>query len=315
MTEVFTPGLCSVVCTTYNHASYCEASIQSILDQNYRNIEIVIVDDGSLDDNVAIMRRKLQNSYFPSHVIEQKNTGNIGLNVNRALALASGEYVCILSLDDLLLPDCIASKIALLEQDEKMMLVANTSNVQIDEAGRTISTCFKTPLHGMNYSTASQMLSHEFEHIGTFFVQGAVFRRKILSLVGGYDIDLTGDDLIIRTKIWLHMIEDPELTFALLPEPGFAYRKHPQNLHRNRFRQVRTVIDWRNRYFPKQPLPEIARRWAESYFSQCLAKHDYLALQEALNYDPEMQAIYSAYRETWRFYRRAIKHYVIKLFR
>jgi glycosyltransferase involved in cell wall biosynthesis len=303
-------GLCSVVCTTYNHAAFSARSIQSIFDQTYREIEIVIIDDGSRDDNVAVMRHKLAKSPFPVTLIEQKNTGKIGMNLNRALDAVTGEYVCLLSLDDLLLPDSIASKIALLAGDETMMLVASTSYIEIDGADRMGAEPTPTPLSGKAYTTAQDMLNHEFNEIGTFFLQGALFRRAIIDAVGGYDTDMIGDDLILRTKIWLHMRNRPDLTFALQHGPGFIYRIHGQNIHKDSFRQLRTVIEWRDRYFPGRPLPDLFALWANHFFRQCSAPEKQAELQAAVAYSDEIDRLHRAYRRSWKVRRRAIKAFL-----
>lgn len=304
------PGLCSVVCTTYNHAAYSEGSIQSIFDQKYRNIEIIVIDDGSTDGNVAVVRNKLNYSPFPSSLISQENTGNIALNLNRAMAAATGEYICFLSLDDLLLSDCLSSKVPLLEASSDMMFVANTSIVRIAEDGRTIDGMSRTPIYDKGCSTAAQLLELEYEHIGAFLMQGAVFRRAILDAVGGYDVDMTADDLIIRTKIFEYMIGRPNLTFSLLPTPGFAYRTHDQNIHRNSFRQLRAVVEWHSRYFPDRPLPAQFTYWSHRFFSQCIGERRYDELHQALAYGPELRSIYEAYRSSWKHRRRVIKFFL-----
>ena len=308
------PGLCSVVCTTYNHAAYCGQSLQSIFDQTYREIEIVIVDDGSKDGNVAALRAKLESSPFPSTLIAQENTGKVGLNINRGVAAATGEYVCFMSLDDLLRPDCIDSKIGLLRQDRNMVLVANTTFDEMDGEGNLLVTGSESPLVGKNLTTSAEMLEHEFEHIGTFFMQGAVIRRDVVEAIGGYDIDMIGDDLIVRTKIWKYMVERPELTFALQSAPGFVYRKHGTNLHRDSFRQLRTVLEWRDRYFPGRPLPDLFTGWANYFFSNCIAERNHAELQKALEYSPEIRVRYDAFRGTWKYRRRAAKRFLRRLF-
>ena len=233
MPKTKTPGLCSVVCTTYNHAAYSAIALQSIFDQVYRNIEIVVIDDGSTDGNVDALKGKLVACPFPHQLITQSNSGKVGLNFNRALDAATGEYVCLLSLDDVLLPDCISAKMPILLADKHMTFVANTSNIEIGSDGAVINEMFVHPVHGKNCNTASQLLEHEYEHIGSFYVQGIVFRTDIIEAVGGFDPNMIGDDLILRTRIFRHMVRHPDLTFALLPSPGFLYRKHDQNLHRN----------------------------------------------------------------------------------
>jgi glycosyltransferase involved in cell wall biosynthesis len=307
ITVTTVPGLCSVICTTYNNAAYSAESIQSIYDQIYRNIEIIIIDDGSKDDNVEVIRRKLEESPFPAKLLTQVNTGNIGLNVNRAIEASRGQFLCGLSLDDLLLADCVSSKMVLFEEDPNLALVANTSHREIDGAGHVITEQFKTPLHDQNLTNAVDMLEHEFYNIETFYTQGMVVRRNLIDAVGGYDADKTGDDLIIRTKIWRHMIDHSRLRFALLPQPAFSYRKHGGNMHHNTFRQLRTILEWRDAYFPGRPLPPLFARWTQYFIDKCSAEGRQSDLQAAIDFSPDIKAIWTAYRSSWKYRRRAIK--------
>ena len=64
MSNQFTHSLCSIICTTYNHSAYCAVALQSIFSQTFRNIEIVIIDDGSTDDNVQALENSLVYSPF-----------------------------------------------------------------------------------------------------------------------------------------------------------------------------------------------------------------------------------------------------------
>lgn len=311
--ETRVKGLCSVVCTTYNHAKYSRAAIESIASQDFRPIEIVIVDDGSTDDNVAVIRAALSESGLPHTLITQNNTGNVAVNANRALAAARGEFVVLTSLDDLLLPGCISSKMEIMLAGASLVMVGNSANSETDDAGTITILESRNPIFGKEMATAEEMLDLEFSNIHSFFLQGTAFRADFLTAVGAFDENCVGDDLILRTKIWLHLIAHPDLRFAFLRRPGFAYRKHALNQHHNGSRQLRTVLEWRNRYFPNRPMPDLAQRWACSYFNQLLARRDYYALNEMLASDPQLMGIFENYRKTWKFRRRAIKNFVKRM--
>jgi len=309
------PDLCSVVCTTYNHAKYARAAIESIVAQDYRPLEIIVIDDGSTDDNVAVIEAALSESDVQYTLLTQENTGNVAANINRALAAATGEFVLATSLDDLLLPGCISSKMALLLEDQSLVMVANSSMSEMDMSGNIMRPEVRNPVFGHEMASCQDLLEIEFATAGAFFMQGTVLRADCVEALGGYDEDIAGDDLILRTKLWKHLISNPALRCIFLREPGFVYRKHEENLHRNTLRQLHTLIDWRNRFFPERPLPPIAKRRACNYFSECLAKRDHAALQQALALDPLMADLYSEYRYSWGYYRRAIKHALRRILR
>ena len=309
------PDLCSVVCTTYNHEKYARAAIESIVAQDYRPLEIIVIDDGSTDDNVAVIEAALSESDVQYTLLTQENTGNVAANINRALAAATGEFVLATSLDDLLLPGCISSKMALLLEDQSLVMVANSSMSEMDMSGNIMRPEVRNPVFGHEMASCQDLLEIEFATAGAFFMQGTVLRADCVEALGGYDEDIAGDDLILRTKLWKHLISNPALRCIFLREPGFVYRKHEENLHRNTLRQLHTLIDWRNRFFPERPLPPIAKRRACNYFSECLAKRDHAALQQALALDPLMADLYSEYRYSWGYYRRAIKHALRRILR
>jgi glycosyltransferase involved in cell wall biosynthesis len=88
--------LVSVIIPSYNMAAYTPLTVESVLAQDYPNVEIIVVDDGSTDASVEALRR------FGSRIrlIEQKNAGACAAR-NRALAECRGEYVAFLDCDDL----------------------------------------------------------------------------------------------------------------------------------------------------------------------------------------------------------------------
>ena len=95
--------LVSYIIPSYNHAQYIEQAIDSVLNQNYEPIELIVVDDGS-KDNTAEVVEKYQNNPRVTIILNQKNSGQ-SVVVNQALKIAKGVYVGMLPSDDWLLPD------------------------------------------------------------------------------------------------------------------------------------------------------------------------------------------------------------------
>lgn len=254
---VYQSGLCTVVCTTFRHAKYVTAGLRSLASQAYRNVEVVIIDDGSTDGTVQLIEGELRGFPFPAVLISQTNTGNVGLNCNRGIKLARGEYITMFSLDDVLLPDCLSEKIRVLQENKNLAFAASTCHVEIGENDEVINPEYRSALYGRQGITAAEAEELEFETLATFWMQGTVLRHNVLDQIGHYDSDIEGDDLIVRTKLWRYLQRCEDRTFALLDRPGFAYRKHTSNVHRNIQRQAQTVIDWKKRFFPDRPVPAL----------------------------------------------------------
>jgi glycosyltransferase involved in cell wall biosynthesis len=114
MREVFTGDgstaskpLVSVVVPVYNHARFVLPAIRSVLDQTYRPIELIIIDDGSTDGSAEVVS-EFQRTYKPADGIEIKFSAreNRGApeTINEAIRAAKGDYIAILNSDDLYLP-------------------------------------------------------------------------------------------------------------------------------------------------------------------------------------------------------------------
>lgn len=101
----------SVIITCYNYAEFVEEAIRSVLDQTYKNIEFVIIDDGSTDKSLEVI-----NKYKDSaKVISRPNKG-IVYTRNEALGLATGKYLCFLDADDYFSPDYVEKSVRIAEE-------------------------------------------------------------------------------------------------------------------------------------------------------------------------------------------------------
>ena len=91
----------SVIIPSYNRAHFLGDSIESILRQTFQDFEIIVVDDGSIDETPEVVGR-----YPNIHFIRQSNSG-ISAARNTGLSAASGKYIVFLDSDDLLLPEAL----------------------------------------------------------------------------------------------------------------------------------------------------------------------------------------------------------------
>jgi glycosyltransferase involved in cell wall biosynthesis len=123
--------LVSIVTPSYNQAAYLEDTIRSVLEQDYEPLEYVVVDDGSTDGSVEILRRYEGRL---AAAIRQENAGQVAA-LNRGFARTGGEYMGYLNSDDMLLPGAVARMVAELEADPRLLLVYGDA-LYTDEHGR-----------------------------------------------------------------------------------------------------------------------------------------------------------------------------------
>lgn len=111
-------GLISVIIPTRNRAELLEAAIGSVAGQDYRPLEVIVVDDGSLDDTASVVTRlaSLYLQDLPVRYVQQNWRGAAAAR-NRGLDLAAGDLVQFLDSDDLLLAGSLSRRAAALAQD------------------------------------------------------------------------------------------------------------------------------------------------------------------------------------------------------
>jgi glycosyltransferase involved in cell wall biosynthesis len=211
------PLLVSVIIPNYNYAKYLREAIDSVLAQTYRNIEIIVVDDGSKDDS-----KKILESYGEKiTAIFQANQG-VSAARNNGVAASKGEYVAFLDADDIWLARKIELQIEKFVNDKTLGLV-HVGVEDIDAQGKVIGT----HLNGLTGEVSHELLRFKLSVIlggGS----GIMIPRKILDEIGGFDLRLSTSadwDFFYRisSRYQIGFIDDLLL----------KYRIHVSNMHGN----------------------------------------------------------------------------------
>ncbi len=107
----------SIITASYNYENYIQETIQSIIDQTYHDWEMIIVDDGSKDNSIEIIQ-KYCNSDDRIKLYTHENNENKGLSetIQLGLSKAQGEWIIFLESDDILTPDYIEKKLAIINK-------------------------------------------------------------------------------------------------------------------------------------------------------------------------------------------------------
>lgn len=112
----------SVVIPCYRYGHFLPAAVASALDQRGVDVEVIVVDDASPDDSAAVARALAAGDDRVRVLAHEQNTGHIA-TYNDGLALATGDYVALVSADDLLTPDSLSRAAALMEHHPEVGLV------------------------------------------------------------------------------------------------------------------------------------------------------------------------------------------------
>jgi glycosyltransferase involved in cell wall biosynthesis len=133
MESKFNPKV-TILMSVYNSEKYLREAINSILGQTFKDFEFLIIDDGSKDGSVDIIR-----SYADPRIRFIQNDKNIGLtrSLNKGLKLARGEYIARMDGDDIALSDRLEKQVSFLDKYEDIKLVGS-SYYEIDENDKVV---------------------------------------------------------------------------------------------------------------------------------------------------------------------------------
>ncbi len=124
--------LVSVIISTYNSSPFVIETLESVFNQTYRNIELIITDDCSGDDTVAVCREwisKNQHRFISSIVLTSDTNTGVSANANRGLKVANGEWIKFLGADDTLNPECLEENVQYVEKHPDIRVLFSKINI------------------------------------------------------------------------------------------------------------------------------------------------------------------------------------------
>ncbi len=204
----------SVVIPTHNLAAYLGKAIESALRQSYKNLEIIVVDDGSTDDTETIANR-----YRDKIVYLKQEKRGVAAARNRGIRASRGEYVAFLDADDFWLPLKLEEQIPYLAQDPKVGMVSSDWLVVSDGGSFEPSVLDRCKNAGSGYRF------REIVQASFILTSTVVLRRSHLEEVGLFDESFpTAEDL----DLWLRISYRYQV--ALVRKPLVVKRNRPDNL-------------------------------------------------------------------------------------
>lgn len=213
--------LVTICMPTYNQAKYVEESILSILNQDYKNIQLIISDDCSKDGTFEICE-KLQNKY-PEIIHLQRNDRNLGIsgNVKTIYPLIKGKYVCWFSGDDIYAANKISTQIKVMEANNDCVFSFHKSFV-LDEHGDILYE-FNDALYGTTAFTeniAKNLLKHR-----CYICAISVMINRTLAgdVIHNEEANLCSDWLLL-----FELAASGKVIF--IPETLCSYRRHANNI-------------------------------------------------------------------------------------
>lgn len=212
--------LITVYITNYNYGQFIEQAIESVLNQSMQSFELIIIDDGSIDNSKNIIEkyRNIDNV----RIVYQKNKG-LNITNNIALNLSKGKYIIRLDADDYFETSALELMVSSMERDQELGLVF-PDYFYVDINGKKIG----------------EERRHDFDKDVAVFDQPAhgactMVRTKFLKKLGGYNEAFSCQD---GYDLWIKFITNHKV--SNINKPLFSYRRHGNNLTDNEMRILKT---------------------------------------------------------------------------
>lgn len=227
----------SVVMPVYNREKYVAQAIQSILVQSFSNFEFIIVDDGSTDSTLEIL--KSFNDKRIKLIRKNKNSGNYSAR-NKGMQLATGKYICVMDSDDIALPNRIKVQYDFMEANKQFGLCGSFAQVHDSEE---IITAPENYDEIKVWSMSNIMFRHPTVFISTEFLKKYDLKYNDSYLYAG------DYDFLVRA---IHLFPVTNIQEVLL-----EYRRHPDQISsahkKGQFEIVNKVILSQLNLFKKDP--------------------------------------------------------------
>jgi glycosyltransferase involved in cell wall biosynthesis len=230
--------LVTIVTPSFNQGQFIEDTIQSVLNQEYTNIEYLVVDGGSTDDTISILKKYGGRLRW----VSERDRGQADA-IMKGFEMSRGDILCWLNSDDTLLPGAIQSVAALFESRPETGMVYGKT-YYTDEAGKIISEYATEPFDFKRLATV------------TFICQPSTFfKRDVFFDAGGLNRDL---QYTMDYDLWIRIAEKVKVEY--LPEFVSTYRLHGtsktiSDLHALKFTEeyLMTVV----KYYRRAPFNRV----------------------------------------------------------
>lgn len=226
--NLFSP-LVSIVLPTYNHSSYLEEAIKGVLSQTYKNIELIIVNDGSTDGTANILNKYKKNKNIK--IITHSVNRGLPAALNTGFKEATGEYYTWTSADNIQLPEQIETLVNILEGNPQKALVYSNYQI-IDGEGKPLING-NNRIHNRTAEDKSLVIlpflidrKNFLESKDNFLGASFLYRRTAALEIGEYDINLFGAE---DYDFWLRLLDKFEAVHC--DEILYKYRFHKDTLN------------------------------------------------------------------------------------
>ena len=215
----------SVILPSYNHADFVEEAVMSVLDQDFKNLELIVVDDGSTDETPSKVSR-VKDPRIKLICLEENRRYHPR---NKALNIARGRYIAFQNSDDVWSKSKLEKQLEIMEKNRNISVCFTDIEI-IDEKGGILKNSWANNSFANKNKSSAAWLRHFFDIGNCFCISSALVRRKKLSKVGVFKpslFQLSDFDLWVRLASVgdIHIINEKLTSMRIAGNKNFSAPK------------------------------------------------------------------------------------------
>jgi len=232
-------ALVSVIVPCYNHEKYVQATIESIVNQTYKNIELIVIDDGSKDASPQIIEALSKQYNFK--FIHRPNKG-LSATLNEGIELSQGEYIAVCASDDIYIANKIEKQVDFMENNLDYGMCFGKI-ISIDNFGTETK-------NNQKYSRSGWIFKDILYQKFTIPAVTSMFRKDIFKDIGVFDENLFVEDWDIYLRI------ANKYQIGYMDEYLAYYRMHDTNITHQKIKifdsQQKILNKWKESKYYKE---------------------------------------------------------------
>ena len=274
--------LVSIIVPIYNVEKYLEKCVCSILNQDYNNLEVILVNDGSTDKSLEICER-LQKKDNRIKIINQKNLG-VSAARNNGFYYSKGDYICFIDSDDIIEIDMVSTLVKLLQENECEVANCNIHIIEKDKTER-------------NFYTNKNIKIYNSSELKKYFLLGKVshacwdkmYKREVLEKVN-FVLNSTSEDRYFCWKLYKTINK-----MVVTSKVGYHYIRKNENSITSRPLSLKNISRIEEALNVKNDVllhyPELYDEW-EYYYLNCLDNLASKFIEQKIKKDDKLYKYY-----------------------
>lgn len=226
-----TSELVSVVIPVYNSEKYLEECLNSVLDQTYENIEIIVVDDGSTDSSPDILKK-----YSDSVIVLSQKNGGLASALNLGISKMNGNWLKWFSPDDIMFPNTLEQLVDAAKYFSDNVIVYSNWQI-INENGNILRDFFESNYNELpKFDFNVRLLSGQQINVNTSLIPFSLMKK-------GCDFRDLKEPVAIDYDFFLRAALLFDIKFYFIEKPLIGYRIHSNQLSHHNIKKTLSYLD------------------------------------------------------------------------